>query len=123
MKTAAERRRLKNAITKSILLLTLLGLLAAHVSRAGDKFSVQHGTVIVVYVSSERVVLAADSRLTFSGGQRGFVDTECKVADLGNGTIFAEFGVSRYGFGPGQKTAAFNGQATARVVARSLPGE
>ena len=103
--------------------MVLPGLLAVCTSRAGDGLRLKHGTVVVIFVSSERVVLAADSRVTFSGGRRGFEDTECKVADLGQETIFAELGVSRYDFGPQQKTTPFNAQTTARRVARSLPGE
>lgn len=79
--------------------------------------------MVVIFFSAGRVVLAADSRLTFSGGRRGHADNQCKVADLGQEAIFAASGLSKYSFSPDQKNPVFDAQKTALRAARSLPPE
>lgn len=80
----------------------------------------RHGTVVVIYFSNEKVVLAADSRLTFSGGSHGYEDVQCKVSDLGQSVIFVGSGVSGFNFGPGQLTDPFDTYKTALSTSRSL---
>lgn len=52
----------------------------------------ESGTVVVFGYSKEKVIVAADSRVTF--GLEGHDDTQCKVAALGNKVIFATGGVA-----------------------------
>jgi len=102
--------------------LLLAQFLPARSPEAAGQLTLHHGTVVIVFFSNDRVVLAADSRRTFSGGRRGYEDTRCKVSDLGNDAIFAGAGVSGYDFGPEQTTPVFDTRKTAQNVARSLPG-
>jgi hypothetical protein len=84
------------------------------------RLTIRHGTVVIIYFSDERVVLAADSRSTFSGGRHGYEDAQCKVSDLGRSVIFAGSGVSAFEFGPGQLTTPFDTYKTALLTSRSL---
>ena len=85
-----------------------------------SRLTLRHGTVVVIYFSNEAVVLAADSRRTFSGGRHGHEDVQCKVSDLGQSIIFAGSGVSGFDFGPGQLTTSFDTYKTALHTSQSL---
>ncbi|HEX7286023.1 MAG TPA: hypothetical protein VF532_07555 [Candidatus Angelobacter sp.] len=81
---------------------------------------IQHGTVVVIFYSRDRVVLAADSRVTDSGPGGPHQDNQCKVSDLGHETIFAASGFTRYNFGQDQRMPAFDVFREAATVSRSL---
>jgi hypothetical protein len=81
---------------------------------------VQHGTVVVIFFSRDRVVLAADSRVTYSGAAARHEDNQCKVSDLGHETIFAASGFTRYTFPLDQEMPAFDVYREAVRVSRSL---
>lgn len=119
------RQTMPHFIAKIFYMLFFVALLVSSPSHLeiANQFTVGHGTVVVIFFSGDRVVLAADSRLTFSGGRRGHADNQCKVADLGREAIFAASGLSKYSFSPGQKNPAFDAQKTALRAARSLPPE
>jgi hypothetical protein len=114
---------LPRQIIKLQLLFFLLFLALAACPQAVGKLIVRHGTVVVIFFSKDHVVLAADSRRTFSGGRHGYEDNQCKVSDLGQATIFAGSGVSGYNFGPEQTTGAFDTYKAALNAARSLQSE
>jgi hypothetical protein len=65
-------------------------------------------------------VLAADSRITFSGGGNGHVDDQCKLFALGRSTIFAGSGFAGYDFAPGQKRASVDAYKEALRLSQSL---
>lgn len=52
----------------------------------------QHGTVVVFLVSTDRVIVAADSRASEPGGRSN--DHACKIAALGTQLLFTEAGVA-----------------------------
>jgi hypothetical protein len=89
------------------------------VTGAAWGMQIQHGTVVVIFYSRDRVVLAADSRVTDSGPGAPHQDNQCKVADLGRETIFAASGFTRYNFGPDQGMPAFDVFREAASVSRS----
>jgi hypothetical protein len=99
----------------------ILGLLILHALCQGalQAMQIQHGTVVVIFYSRDRVVLAADSRVTYSGaGQHK--DNQCKVSDLGHETIFAASGFTRYDFPNDQQMPAFDVYREAERVSHSL---
>lgn len=123
MTTFRSKTRLFESPVRSVLLFLLLLAISPCTPHAGERFVVKHGTVVVIFFSKDRVVLAADSRLTFSGRRQGNEDNQCKISDLGEETIFAGSGVSGYNFGPGQRTPVFDAYAAALQTARTLrPG-
>jgi hypothetical protein len=52
---------------------------------------VNTGTVVIVGMSKEKIIIAADSRLTHSEGN--YDDDGCKIATFGNKLVFAETGL------------------------------
>ena len=58
---------------------------------------VRRGTIAVVYYTPSKVIIAADSRLTFDNGViNKHNDGECKVAALGNEIVFVSAGFDGY---------------------------
>ena len=57
------------------------------------------GTIVVIYLSNTKAVVAADSRVAthFANGSTTITDDGCKIAVLGDGAIFAESGVDGHG--------------------------
>src|SRR6185437_3083824 len=76
----------------------LLCLASAKKEAAARANEIAHGTVIVIFFSETKVILAADSRVTYSGAAATHEDRQCKVADLGHETIFSASGFTRYKF-------------------------
>jgi ATP-dependent protease HslVU (ClpYQ) peptidase subunit len=104
------------------LLLFVLLLPSSH-GRSEPQVTYRHGTIIVVFFSKDRVVLAADSRLTLSGGRSRYSDTQCKLSDLGHETIFAGAGMYGYDFGSGPRASGFDAYKAALKSSQSLqPG-
>lgn len=104
----------------SILVLLVFAAIAFVAARAME---VQHGTVVVIFFSKDRVVLAADSRVTFSGAAKYHQDNQCKVSDLGHETIFAASGFTRYNFAPDQKMPTFDVYQEAARLSQAIKSE
>lgn len=82
---------------------------------------IAHGTVIVIFFSEAKVILAADSRVTYSGTAVTHEDRQCKVADLGHKMIFSASGFTRYRFDQDVRMPKFDVYQEARRAALSVP--
>jgi hypothetical protein len=82
---------------------------------------IAHGTVIVIFFSGTKVILAADSRVTYSGAMATHEDRQCKVADLGHETIFSASGFTKYKFDQDARMPKFDVYREARRAALSVP--
>jgi hypothetical protein len=103
----------------------LLLLLVCYTSAQNEGASangIAHGTVIVIFFSGTRVILAADSRVTYSGAATTHEDRQCKVADLGHDTIFSASGFTRYKF-EDPKMPRFDVYQEARRASLAVPSD
>ncbi|MBZ5509326.1 MAG: hypothetical protein LAO78_28035 [Acidobacteriia bacterium] len=114
-------RLLKPAAGSVYSILVVLAL-SACAQELAQSVKVGHGTVVVIFFSKERVVLAADSRLTYSGPVGLHKDNQCKVSNLGHQTIFAASGFNRYNFPQDRNMPKFDVYQQAVQVSRSYKG-
>jgi len=84
---------------------------------------ISHGTVIVIFFSETKVILAADSRVTYSGATAMHEDRQCKVADLGHKTIFSASGFTKYKFEQDARMPQFEVYREAKGAALSVPSD
>ena len=105
-----------------LLLCTLLFCFASENEEGARAKGTAHGTVIVIFFSEARVILAADSRVTYSGAAASHEDRQCKVADLGHDTIFSASGFTRYKFDD-PKMPKFDVYQEARRAALAVPSD
>src|ERR1700682_2632799 len=80
---------------------------------------IKSGTVIAIFFSEDKVVLAGDSRVVLmqegvSGQHR---DDECKIFALKNNVIYAASGMIAHDFLPGEIGAAWNAHREAVQIA------
>ncbi len=95
----------------------------ASAKQAAGASEIAHGTVIVIFFSKSRVILAADSRVTYTGAAPTHEDRQCKVADLGKKTIFSASGFTKYTFEQDARMPKFDVYQEARRAALSVPSE
>jgi hypothetical protein len=79
------------------------------------------GTVIIIFFSKEKVILAGDSRVieVGEGTKRSYRDDECKIFALNNKIIYAASGMIGHDFSPRETGAAWDAHREAMQIASS----
>jgi hypothetical protein len=85
--------------------------------------SLRNGTEIVVFYSHEKIIIAADSRVTISGGKVRHRDGQCKVFELADKVLFAGAGLVGHDYQNKDDNDSWDAYEQARMVAAELASE
>lgn len=115
---------MRTPLTRILLLVCTMHFCFASVDEESARRNrIAHGTVIVIFFSEARVILAADSRVTYSGAAATHEDRQCKVADLDHETIFSASGFTRYKFDKDPRMPRFDVYREAKRASLAVPSD
>jgi hypothetical protein len=115
---------MRTPLTRILLLVCTVHFCFASVDEKSARANgIAHGTVIVIFFSETKVILAADSRVTYSGAAATHEDRQCKVADLDHETIFSASGFTRYKFDQDPRMPRFDVYQEAKRASVTVPSD